>query len=127
MISPGEMRERFARIDEFMARIDECEGVLDLLLGRMVTLPSEMPTFPPENETVPLQEPKSEEELAALLAKRISAERLAKGWRQQDLADATGIARPNIARLESGRRVPKISTLQRIGYALGLAIDDLLE
>lgn len=130
MTSPKAMQERFSKIDALISKIDLCEEILDQLLGRTVILPSEMPSFPPpppENAHRPLREPKSEEELAAMLAKRISAERLAKGWRQQDLADATGIARPNIARLESGRRVPKISTLQRIGYALGIAVDDLLE
>ena len=38
----------------------------------------------------------------------------------------TGIARPNIARLESGRRMPKLTTLHKLGQALGIPVEELL-
>ena len=47
----------------------------------------------------------------ALLLRRL---RLAAGLTQSDLADRSGIARPNIAAYEAGRREPKWSTAERL-------------
>jgi len=45
-----------------------------------------------------------------------------KGWTQRALADASGVAQPAIARIESGRVVPKVDTLNGLlalcGYLL---------
>ena len=125
MISPSQWKERFERIDGLLRAIDGAEAELDRLLAcadrpSMVSIP---PPPPKPGQTVL----RSERELAKLLADKIASERRAHGWRQQDLADATGIARPNIARLESGRRMPKISTLHRIAQALSIPVEELME
>lgn len=44
--------------------------------------------------------------------------RKAKGWTQDDLADAAGIHRVTIAKYESGEVEPKSSTLKRLAAAL---------
>ena len=46
-----------------------------------------------------------------------------KGLTQQDIADATGIAAPNIARLESCRRIPTLQVLEKYSEAVGMRID----
>lgn len=52
--------------------------------------------------------------------------RIARGWTQDDLARATGVANSSISEYERGRKVPELSTLRRLldamGYPLG-AID----
>lgn len=58
---------------------------------------------------------------------KIVAARSRRGWTQQDLADHCGIARANVARLESGRHAPKLDTLKRVAQALGLAVSDLVK
>jgi DNA-binding XRE family transcriptional regulator len=135
VISRKALHRRFEAIDALLETIDGHERVLDGLLeandGPKVTV-SVMP--PPPAPAAPSAEAflksmsaaKDEAALAKELAERIKEARKAKGWRQQDLADATGIARPNIARIESGRRMPKIGTLQRLGQALELAVESMV-
>ena len=65
--------------------------------------------------------------LAWAVAQRVRAARERRDWRQEDLARESDIARANIARLESGRVVPKLPTLERVALALGLRTDDLLK
>lgn len=65
--------------------------------------------------------------LAWAIAQRVRAARERKDWRQEDLARESGIARANIARLESGRTMPQLPTLERVANSLGLRTDDLLK
>lgn len=52
----------------------------------------------------------------------------AKGMRQQDLADATGIHRPNISRLLTNPDAnPQLSMIESIATALGVTVSDLFE
>ena len=50
-------------------------------------------------------------------------ERRRQGLTQQDLADMTGILAPNLARLESRKRVPTLVVLQKYASALGMHIE----
>lgn len=61
------------------------------------------------------------------IGQKIRAARERKGWRQEDLAQESGIARANIARLERGHQVPKLATLRRVAAALSLEADALLK
>lgn len=55
------------------------------------------------------------------IATRIKTLREALGYTQAELAERSGIARPNIARLESGQHSPMFSTVIRVYAALGLS------
>jgi transcriptional regulator with XRE-family HTH domain len=61
------------------------------------------------------------------IGQKVRASRERKGWRQEDLALESGIARPNIARLEIGRHSAHLSTLRRVAKALDVQIDWLLK
>jgi len=61
------------------------------------------------------------------VGQRIRAARLAKGWTQQDLADHSGIARANIARMEAGRHAPRVETIKVVAQALSLAMADMFK
>lgn len=50
-------------------------------------------------------------------------ERHRQGLTQQDLADITGILPPNLARFESGTRVPTLVVLEKYASALGMHIE----
>ena len=52
--------------------------------------------------------------------------RLELGLSQTDLAAASGICRPNISRLESGKHTPTLGTLRRVATALGVTVKELL-
>ena len=119
----------FDTVDILLGAIRASEIVLDplllppeeqTLLGALSVMPSSAALSPP------LDLDRPEAELARDVAERIRQERKKRGWRQRDLADITGIARPNIARLESGRRMPKITTLYKIGQALKVSVESLL-
>lgn len=49
--------------------------------------------------------------------------RKAKKLSQEDVANLTGIARPNIARTESGRYVPTIEVLTKLAIALDMELE----
>ncbi len=49
------------------------------------------------------------------------------GMTQQDLANATGIARPNITRFEGGKYNPSLEMLVRIAAAMGKKVKVTLE
>ena len=60
------------------------------------------------------------------IGQRIREARLRLGLRQEDLSAASGMARPNIARIEHGKHVPSMRSLVRIAGALGIALHVLL-
>jgi transcriptional regulator with XRE-family HTH domain len=53
--------------------------------------------------------------------------RLEAGLSQRELAERAGVAQPEIARIESGRREPSIPTLQKILAGAGLELRFRLE
>lgn len=55
---------------------------------------------------------------------RLATYRLAKGWSQKRLADELGTSQSYIARLETGRSDPQMSTVRRICLALGISLDE---
>lgn len=61
------------------------------------------------------------ERCAALIDELVSI-RKSKGWSQQDLSDACGLKQSVIARLESKKNTPTLSTVYKITDALGVAL-----
>ena len=62
------------------------------------------------------------------LAKNIRILMKRRGMRQQDLADATGIHRPNISRLLTNPEAnPQLSAIEEIANALGVKVSELFE
>jgi transcriptional regulator with XRE-family HTH domain len=56
------------------------------------------------------------------LARRIRELREAKGLSQTQLAEMIETKQPSIARIESGRALPRLEVLQRIAAALGMRL-----
>lgn len=50
------------------------------------------------------------------------AARTERGWSQRQLADAIGVSQPLIARLETGGRDPRLSTMAAVARALNLTL-----
>ncbi|MBI5244270.1 MAG: helix-turn-helix transcriptional regulator [Elusimicrobia bacterium] len=61
------------------------------------------------------------------VAANIRALRKARGISSYELARRTGIARPNIARIENARTSPSLTTLEKIAKALGVPVAGLFE
>ena len=57
------------------------------------------------------------------MIEQLVEERRRQGMTQQNLSDITGILPPNLARLESGNRVPTLVVLQKYASALGMHIE----
>ena len=51
----------------------------------------------------------------------------AKGWRQIDLAEHSGVHEVHISDLERGTREPGLRTLSKIASALGTTLSELLK
>lgn len=58
---------------------------------------------------------------------RIKEFRQAKGWTAQQLADAIGASQGAVSRLESGKMKLSLPWLERIAFALGVRVVDLLD
>ena len=56
----------------------------------------------------------------------LAQERQARGMTQEQLAEASGVHRVTIARIETGEVSPKAETLKRLADALGVLVDDLM-
>ena len=61
------------------------------------------------------------------LAMRLKALREQRGMTQEQLAERAGISRGYLARLETARQDPRLSTLERLAKALRVNIDRLLK
>lgn len=55
------------------------------------------------------------------LGKEIRAARLDREWSQQQLAEAAGVSRPTVARVEGDEDV-STATLEKVAGALGLSL-----
>jgi len=63
---------------------------------------------------------------ALRIGDRIRQERTARGWSLSDLAERSRMQPPNLSRLESGKHVPSLDTLERVAQALGMRVVDLV-
>jgi transcriptional regulator with XRE-family HTH domain len=64
---------------------------------------------------------------AAALAQTIKAERDARGWSLQDLAERAGVSKAMLSKIEREEASPTATVLVRIASAFGLTIAGLLE
>ena len=65
---------------------------------------------------------KTTDEVASTIRKL----REAKGITQEELADAVGMMRSNISRIEAAKHCPTLETLERIAKALKVSVADLM-
>jgi transcriptional regulator with XRE-family HTH domain len=61
------------------------------------------------------------------MASRLKAIRERRGLTQEQLAEKSGVSRTYLARLETGRQDPTLSTLEKLAKALGVKVRRLLE
>jgi transcriptional regulator with XRE-family HTH domain len=61
------------------------------------------------------------------MAARLKAIRERRGLTQEQLAEKSGVSRTYLARLETGRQDPTLSTLEKLAKALGVKVRRLLE
>jgi transcriptional regulator with XRE-family HTH domain len=57
------------------------------------------------------------------LAQQIIALRKASGLSQREFAELVGIKQPQLARIESGKQVPKLETLTKLASGAGYAVE----
>ncbi len=68
----------------------------------------------------------SDAKRAKRIGQRVRAAREDLNWTLDFLAERTGIQAPNLSRLESGKHLPSLPTLERVADALGISIAELL-
>lgn len=57
------------------------------------------------------------------LARQMIALRRASGLSQRDFAERVGIKQPQLVRLESGKQMPKLDTLQKLAVGAGYTVE----
>jgi len=61
------------------------------------------------------------------MAAKLKALREQRGLTQEQLSERSGVSRTYLARLETGRQDPTLSTLEKLAKALGVKVGRLLE
>jgi transcriptional regulator with XRE-family HTH domain len=61
----------------------------------------------------------------ATLGAEIKKARAEKGWKQQDLQEATGLSQTYLSKIELDKVDPRFSIVQRIAKALEMSLDPL--
>jgi DNA-binding XRE family transcriptional regulator len=56
------------------------------------------------------------------IGERVRLERLERSWTLADLSARTGIKVPNLSRLEKGKHLPSLETLEKVADAFGLPV-----
>lgn len=69
---------------------------------------------------------RSERLTARRIGERLKVLRKTLGLTASEVASRSGILRPNISRIESGKHVPSLDTLERLAGALGVPVRDWL-
>ena len=64
-----------------------------------------------------------QEKMSVAVGRMYKQARKEMGLTQQEVADVSGVKRPNIARLESGKHSPTVDMLNRIAASLGMDMD----
>lgn len=73
-----------------------------------------------------MKESGSSHTLRTILAQNLRYMRSAKGWSQEDLADAVGLHRTYIGSIERGERNLGIDNVERLANALQIPVTNLL-
>lgn len=133
------IRRRAAAALDIVLAIEDCEDTLDQLLSvREVPLavPSGFfrtslspPPFVGSLPPTPVPDftgNRGPGELSFTVGEKIKAQRELRGMTQQDLAEATGIRRPNIARLERGSGLPNLATILKVANGLQVPLTSLM-
>lgn len=58
---------------------------------------------------------------------KIKELRIAKGWTQRQLAEASGVSKSQIDRIERNESKPSFETIRDIAHALGATLDEIHE
>lgn len=57
---------------------------------------------------------------------QFKAQRQARGWSHETLAEKSGVTRPAISHIESGRRKPSLFMALKLSDALGMKLSEIV-
>ncbi|MFP5388763.1 MAG: helix-turn-helix domain-containing protein [Thermoleophilia bacterium] len=60
------------------------------------------------------------------LGRNLRRARLDREMTQEDVAERSGVHATEVSRIESGKRDPQVSTVERLAEAVGVSASDLL-
>jgi transcriptional regulator with XRE-family HTH domain len=69
---------------------------------------------------------KADHSVTETLGRNIRLLRHVRGWSQEDLAERVGDTPATVCRWESGKRIPTLTTLERIGAGFQMPVAALL-
>ena len=64
-----------------------------------------------------------QQKLGEAVGKMYSMARKERGFTQQEVAEVSGVKRPNIARLEGGKHSPTVDMLARVADSMGMYLE----
>ena len=64
-----------------------------------------------------------QQKLGEAVGKMYAMARKERGFTQQEVAEVSGVKRPNIARLEGGKHSPTVDMLARVAESMGMYLE----
>ena len=68
----------------------------------------------------------AERSTGAAIGELIRAERVKRSWTLESMSKLTGLKVPNLSRLENGKHLPSLETLEKVAEAFGLPVAALV-
>lgn len=68
----------------------------------------------------------SETRIIDVFGANLRRARLSGGFRLADVAEAVGVSIPHVSKIERGQNVPSIETADRLAYAVGATLPEMV-
>ena len=94
--------------------------------GNRVDIPWDVVLYHSEPEYVYYHADRDDRGTGVAIGEHIRAERLKRAWTLEKMSQLTGLKVPNLSRLEKGRHLPSLETLEKVADAFGMPVAALV-
>jgi DNA-binding XRE family transcriptional regulator len=106
---------------------DGYAALLEQRSGKRIEIPWEVVLYHAEPEYAFYRQGDSDERSTGeAIGEHIRTERLKRSWTLENLGRLTGLKVPNLSRLENGRHLPSLETLEKVADAFGMPVAALV-
>ena len=105
---------------------DGYAALIEQRSGNRIEVPWDVVLHHAEPDYAFFRRPGPAESMGAVIGERIRAERLKRSWTLDRMSKLTGLKVPNLSRLESGRHLPSLETLEKVADAFDVPVAALV-
>ena len=113
-------------VDRVSLGSDGYAALIEQRSGNRIEVPWDVVLHHAEPDYAFFRRPGRGESTGAVIGGRIRAERLKRSWTLDRMSKLTGLKVPNLSRLESGRHLPSLETLEKVADAFDVPVAALV-